>query len=458
MSNTIRYSNGDVYRGSTKYGKKHGYGTMTYTSGDVYKGDWVDGNKHGKGILTTSEGEIFDCEWENDIKRGHCAHIYTDGTKVTGKYLGDIIKTGTIKYTNGDIYKGEIQDDIEKHGNGELTYANGITYKGVWNMNVRYGEGTIIYPNGTKLAVKCGNYNECFSVQQDIENRHRKYSLEYTVPHVDMVRQYERVKFVRDCPVELLPVEGKCPDNFPEKYTFNAVECCRKSMKKEKKESKVSDTFIRQNHGNLETLYTDVQKNIILLYTFNGDVLLRSFMLNGFKPSLWFYDYFRDKSDTFYKATFTGIDPVKYVKYIFTTLQTCFKTIKYDKNIVVYRGISDFNETDYRTGSMIKNTIFWSTTANLAVALNFATTKNAVVFRILIPINTYICPIFELSQYPYEEEILLNYGSTFYVTKSKYNTTVPDSNGKTYAFIDLVLLHTQIIDIEFPDVDINSIQ
>lgn len=49
VKETIKYPNGDEYKGEIKNGKKHGKGEMIYQNGTKYNGDWLDDQFSGSG-------------------------------------------------------------------------------------------------------------------------------------------------------------------------------------------------------------------------------------------------------------------------------------------------------------------------------------------------------------------------------------------------------------------------
>ena len=53
---------------------------------------------------------------------------------------------GFIKYSNGDKYDGEWEND-KKHGQGTYTWANGDKYDGAWEDDKRHGVGTFTWAN-----------------------------------------------------------------------------------------------------------------------------------------------------------------------------------------------------------------------------------------------------------------------------------------------------------------------
>jgi len=58
------------------------------------------------------------------------------------KYIAE----NEVKYTNGDVYKGETVDQI-RHGRGIHVCSNGDTYEGGWKEDRRHGFGTMTFTN-----------------------------------------------------------------------------------------------------------------------------------------------------------------------------------------------------------------------------------------------------------------------------------------------------------------------
>lgn len=63
-----------------------GLGQMHYTNGDVYEGDWKSGKRHGNGRLVDPEGSVYTGQWSNDIQTGY--GVYENPTKLY-KYEGN---------------------------------------------------------------------------------------------------------------------------------------------------------------------------------------------------------------------------------------------------------------------------------------------------------------------------------------------------------------------------------
>ncbi|MFB0925764.1 MAG: HAD-IA family hydrolase, partial [Vicingaceae bacterium] len=156
------------YVGSTKDGKRHGYGTITYANGDKYVGEWKDGKRHGRGTFTQMDqmtleekwngemttvwvdGENYVGEWKDDKRHGQGTYTYASGMKYWGEWRDDKRHgQGTFTYANGIKYEGEWKDD-SAHGQGTYTWANGDVYVGDWKYGKKHGQGTKTYSNGDK--------------------------------------------------------------------------------------------------------------------------------------------------------------------------------------------------------------------------------------------------------------------------------------------------------------------
>ena len=52
------YGNGDIYKGETKDGVRHGYGIYVFQNGDMWLGEWRDDNRTGNGIRIRNNGTV----------------------------------------------------------------------------------------------------------------------------------------------------------------------------------------------------------------------------------------------------------------------------------------------------------------------------------------------------------------------------------------------------------------
>ncbi len=88
-----------------------------------FDGLWVNDQKQGKGLLKMNNGTLYDGEWENDE-----------------------FTSGEIKYSNGDAYRGQVNENFERHLQGEYKYSSGEeAYKGTWRNNKKEGQAEILY-------------------------------------------------------------------------------------------------------------------------------------------------------------------------------------------------------------------------------------------------------------------------------------------------------------------------
>ncbi|GAW80323.1 protein kinase [Plasmodium gonderi] len=67
----LEYQNGDIYIGTTKNRRRHGYGYYVYKeSGSIYEGEWIENEKSGHGILYNEKEVVYSGEWLNNISHG----------------------------------------------------------------------------------------------------------------------------------------------------------------------------------------------------------------------------------------------------------------------------------------------------------------------------------------------------------------------------------------------------
>jgi len=69
-SETLTYSNGDRYQGSTINGERHGHGIYSFANGNRYEGDWVEDRRNGQGIFIWSNGSRYEGPYLNDMRHG----------------------------------------------------------------------------------------------------------------------------------------------------------------------------------------------------------------------------------------------------------------------------------------------------------------------------------------------------------------------------------------------------
>lgn len=206
---TKTYSDGSVYVGQMKDGKRDGFGTITLASGNVYTGEWKNNLKNGYGVFTWSDGDVYTGEFVNDKRTGQGKYVWANGDVYTGEfkdnqpngigryawtngnaYEGEfkngkrdghgkmLFSTGNVcegeykddkqcdgigkfTWTDGSFYEGEIKNG-RMNGYGRYTWANGSFYEGGWKNDVRHGVGKFTGTDG-KTAAQVWNEGERIS-------------------------------------------------------------------------------------------------------------------------------------------------------------------------------------------------------------------------------------------------------------------------------------------------------
>ncbi len=165
-------SNGDFYDGGWKEDKRHGEGTMTYTSGLRYEGSWIEDKTEGRGVCRYPNGDMYEGEWRNDHRWGWGTLRFASGDVYEGEWVDDFVDgrgrysyadksfyQGTFdrgmrekgKFSSGDggmEYDGQWKQDL-RHGVGTFHLSGAYKYDGEWKDDSRYGRGKCVYADGT---------------------------------------------------------------------------------------------------------------------------------------------------------------------------------------------------------------------------------------------------------------------------------------------------------------------
>ena len=121
----------DMYTGERdKNGHRHGLGTYVWPDNSRYTGPWIHDVRCGdNGTLSFPNGDTLVGSFRNDRHISFCT------------------------YTNlrGDVYYGELNDRLEKHGQGKMQYINGDKYEGYWQGGLRHYKGKFTYKEGDEF-------------------------------------------------------------------------------------------------------------------------------------------------------------------------------------------------------------------------------------------------------------------------------------------------------------------
>lgn len=145
----IIYTNGDIYEGTFKDGKKM-YGELTFKTG-FYNGGWKNDKRHGEGKSQVNDS-YYQGEWEDDKRHGKgvLLGIY-DGEWENDKMHGK----GKLFIDNG-VYEGDMRNG-KRHGKGTFD-SEECFYDGEWKDDKRNGKGKNIYFINTEDKKKFGFY------------------------------------------------------------------------------------------------------------------------------------------------------------------------------------------------------------------------------------------------------------------------------------------------------------
>ena len=258
-----------------------------------------------------------------------------------------------------------------------------------------------------------------------------------TILNIGSKKNIKIVNFEMDiCPVELMPVSGKCPEKFP--LLNPHTNCCYKSLALKKgitewkkthgiKPDSVYTSNLDLYHKRATFTYNKEQTEAIIMYTYHGDRLMVNYTTNGFKVNKDTLTYFNQYSGSF--PIQKGETLSEYCQRFYTTLVSSF-IYPTQNHTILYRGINTDACKNYTSGAFIMINHFISSSIDESVATRYG--DKGTILIIYVPRGTMICPIFDLSKYRQEKEILLNCGSIFYI-----NTV---SNKNSICYIEMTLV------------------
>ena len=97
---------------------------------------------HGVGTITYTNGDIYTGDIGNGVPDGQGTYTYPNGNKYVGGFKGGRYHgQGTETFTDGRKYVGYVGEfeDGYRHGQGTLTFADGRVKEGIW-------EGWLLLP------------------------------------------------------------------------------------------------------------------------------------------------------------------------------------------------------------------------------------------------------------------------------------------------------------------------
>ena len=122
----------------------------------TWSGGVLDGKAHGKGTVQWFTNGVQTTSYVGEMKAGLAdGHGIAKGSleEYEGEWSrGSLTSTnGTIKYTDGNWYKGEFKNGF-KTGRGEELMKGGTRYIGEFENDRFHGKGELVLPNGDKIS------------------------------------------------------------------------------------------------------------------------------------------------------------------------------------------------------------------------------------------------------------------------------------------------------------------
>ena len=120
----------------------HGEGVMVkYTDGAIYQGHFRDGKRNGLGTLTDCEGTQYTANWTDNKREGRGEELFVDGSTFIGHYVDDKkCGHGIFKCRSGE-YSGQWERD-EPHGEGAMKGVDVYLYLGQFVRGFATGQGS----------------------------------------------------------------------------------------------------------------------------------------------------------------------------------------------------------------------------------------------------------------------------------------------------------------------------
>jgi hypothetical protein len=81
---TIKYSDGQIYRGSVRNGLRSGNGHNVWPDGQEYKGEWQENSRNGRGTHSWKDGRTVTGDWKDGHLHGKIFFVWPNGATFDG--------------------------------------------------------------------------------------------------------------------------------------------------------------------------------------------------------------------------------------------------------------------------------------------------------------------------------------------------------------------------------------
>lgn len=143
----IEYDDGSKYVGKIdNNNQKHGPGVLTLADGVVFEGEWSNDDL-SNGTITYTQGQKYVGEIQNYLAHGNGKMTYDTGASIEGRWEGGHIVRGISIAADGGRYEGQFLDGVES-GKGKYFFPNGDTLEGQW-INGECPKGVLKYKIGS---------------------------------------------------------------------------------------------------------------------------------------------------------------------------------------------------------------------------------------------------------------------------------------------------------------------
>lgn len=167
-----KYENGGIYEGTILNSSPSGKGKYLFKTGEVYEGDFLYGKFEGEGIYRTND-RVVKSSFKGSNTSGKSIVTFNNGKIYEGELINLCIPNGVGKltYTNGDFEKGDFKNGDFKSGLARYT-INGTIWQGDFVYKKESGvslgyTGTIIYTNGNIYKGEWGFFSHPKTVNPD---------------------------------------------------------------------------------------------------------------------------------------------------------------------------------------------------------------------------------------------------------------------------------------------------
>ena len=171
----INFPDGTKYVGTVKNNRITGEGTYTFNNGDTYTGKVLNGLRDGFGVFKSHKNIYYEGEWKKGLKHGK-GKISQGNMELEGEWdKGILCGKCRIKWKSGNIFEGELKNNL-MDGNGFMIWYNKKEkYIGQWKNNLQNGFGIHIYYTDDNNINENNNNNQNVNNNSNNNNNDNKY-------------------------------------------------------------------------------------------------------------------------------------------------------------------------------------------------------------------------------------------------------------------------------------------